>query len=184
MFALPCSLIDKENFGYLLSLTFAALRTDCFFVPCIFIGFSLVVIITLVLTRRSSVEFYSNILRGFSLLDTVGNGFQRIVYILLSKSRECFNDQIVKRKEKYSLKKQKKKQKNLQKNGSDVFSLIFELNLSCGIFIYCDTSVFICSPGVIITEIHKRGGMDDEAYAKVTLPSTKVQTLRIVPGHL
>ena len=90
-----------------------------------------------------------------------------------------------KKKRKVFLKKtKKKKQKNLQKNGSDVFSLIFELNLSCGIFIYCDTSVFICSPGVIITEIHKRGGMDDEAYAKVTLPSTKVQTLRIVPGHL
>lgn len=89
-----------------------------------------------------------------------------------------------KKKRKVFLKKPKKNQKNFQKNGSDVFSLIFELNLSCGIFIYCDTSVFICSPGVIITEIHKRGGMDDEAYAKVTLPSTKVQTLHIVPGHL
>ena len=80
--------------------------------------------------------------------------------------------------------KKTKKQKNFQKNESGVFSLIFELNFSCGIFIYSDTSVFICSPGVIITEIHKRGGMDDEAYAKVTLPSTIVQTSRIVPDHL
>lgn len=29
-------------------------------------------------------------------------------------------------------------------------------------------SLYICfSPGVIITEIHKRGGMDEEAYQKV-----------------
>ena len=88
-----------------------------------------------------------------------------------------------KKKRKVFLKKQKHR-KTFKRMEVMFFSLIFELNFSCGIFIYSDTSVFICSPGVIITEIHKRGGMDDEAYAKVTLPSTKVQTLRIVPGHL
>lgn len=35
-------------------------------------------------------------------------------------------------------------------------------------------NVFVFSPGVIITEIHKRGGLDDEAYqmVKFSLTST------------
>lgn len=32
----------------------------------------------------------------------------------------------------------------------------------------CIVNLFIFSPGVIITEIHKRGGMSEEDYAKVS----------------
>ena len=38
----------------------------------------------------------------------------------------------------------------------------------------CKLNLVFCSPGVIITEIHKRGGMDDEEYSKVSISEENV----------
>ena len=43
------------------------------------------------------------------------------------------------------------------------------LELKCKFYL-----VVFRSPGVIITEIHKRGGMDDEEYSKVSVSEEKV----------